>query len=454
MMKHNVNQILGESKFNRFHGLILFCCMFLIVCDGYDLVVYGTVVPSLMEAWSISPVQAGTIGSYALIGMMIGSLLLGSIGDKIGRKRTSLYCVVLFSVFMILSGFAGGPTEFGIYRFITGIGLGGLMPNVIALMTEYSPKSNRSMIVAIMFNGYSIGGITAAVSSLTLISTFGWKYIFIIGGVIPLVLTPFIAIFLPETPKHYLIKNQHNKLRQVLNKINSALIIRPDDQFEVEVQRKKGIPIIQLFNDKRAFSTLMFWITFFMSLLTIYGFNTWLPKLMVNAGYPLASSIWFLLVFNGGAAFGSVLGGWLADRIGGRKVLIAFYLIGGLSVFSISFNPNITLLYILIFITGATTLGSQNIGNAYISQFYPSDMRSTGVGAALGIGRIGGILGPTLGGILLSLQISFQGNFLVFAIPGLVASVAIALVQDKYSSQSLSEGNRVKQRPYEQVLTE
>ncbi len=436
MTKHNVTDFLDTAKFNRFHGLILFCTMFLIVIDGYDLVVYGAVVPSLMEAWSISPVQAGTLGSYALIGMMLGALTLGALGDKFGRKTISIFCMLLFSVFMILSGFASGATDFGIYRFITGLGLGGLMPNVIALMTEYSPKRNRSMIVAFMFNGYSIGGIISALSSLALISTLGWKYVFILGVLIPLILSPFIAALLPETPQYYLAKNKQEKLAKILKKINPAIQIQPDAQFEINVEKKKGVPIVHLFRNKRGTSTLMFWITFFMSLLTIYGFNTWLPNLMVDAGYALASGIWFLLVFNGGAAFGSLMGGWLSDRFGARKVLVVFYLIGALCILTIGFNPSAVLLYILVFITGSTTLGSQNVGNAFVSQYYPSDLRSTGTGAALGVGRIGGILGPYLGGLLVSMGVSFQGNFLVFAIPGLLAAIAIGFVKDKYGEIS------------------
>ena len=175
----------------------------------------------------------------------------------------------------------------------------------------------------------------------------------------------------------------------------------------------------------------MFWVTFFMSLIMIYGLNTWLPKLMNEAGFPLGSSLSFLLALNVGAALGSVIMGWLADLWGVKRAIIMFYLIAAITISSLGFATNMILLYVLVALAGATTMGTQNLTNAYISQYYPTSIRSTGLGWASGIGRIGGILGPTIGGFLLASSLELQLNFMIFAIPGLIAALAVCFTDRK-----------------------
>lgn len=169
-----VSEIIDVQKFNRFHLRVLLCCIFIIICDGYDMFMLGTIMPSLIEHWNISAVEAGLFSSYALFGMMIGALVFGPLADKLGRKKIILICTVLFSLFTFTSGFADTPTSFGVQRFAAGLGLGGVMPNLIAIITEYSPKKLRSTLVAIMFSGHALGGVVAALGAMYLIPNFGW----------------------------------------------------------------------------------------------------------------------------------------------------------------------------------------------------------------------------------------------------------------------------------------
>lgn len=431
MSQPSVKQMIDESKFGRFHFLLLLWCASIIVFDGYDLVVYGSVVPVLMKEWAISPIQAGAIGSYALIGMMLGALIFGPLADKIGRKNVILICVTVFSIFTFLAGFSQGPTSFSILRFLAGVGLGGVMPNVIALMTDYAPKFIRSTLVSMVFIGYSIGGILAAVFSMIFTPTV-WQAVFWIGA-FPLLLLPLMIKTLPESVNYLLKKKKYHQLGQVLKKIqpnHQPLTIYKNE----EVDSTKSMPVIKLFEQKRGLSTLMFWSANFMCLLMVYGLNTWLPKLMSNAGYPLGSSLTFLIVLNVGAIVGTIIGGSLADKLSIKKVLIFFYLLGGVGLIFLGFKSNTFILYTLVFLAGAGTIGTQNIANSYISQYYPAYIRSTGMGMAFGIGRIGAIVGPTLGGVLLAINISLQVNFLVFAIPGIIATIAISLVQERYGN--------------------
>ena len=211
----NLQRVIDDSKFNRFHGLVLFWCAFVIIFDGYDLVIYGSVLPHLMTEWGLTPAEAGSLGSVALIGMMIGAFIFGPLADKIGRKNVILFCLALFSFFTGIIGFSTSTTEFGIYRFISGLGLGGVMPNAIALITEYAPRKHKSTLVSIMFSGYSVGGVMAAGLGILLIQPFGWRSLFFIGA-LPLLFLPLMYKTLPESPSYLLLKNRKRQLGSIL----------------------------------------------------------------------------------------------------------------------------------------------------------------------------------------------------------------------------------------------
>ncbi|MFB5284009.1 MFS transporter [Peribacillus sp. Hz7] len=448
MRSINISRTVDESKFNRFHGLVLFLCAFIIVCDGFDLVIYGSVVSVLMEEWQLTAVQAGTLGSYALIGMMCGAFIFAPLADKIGRKKVIIVCVLLFSLFTGLIGLAKNPTEFGIYRLISGLGLGGVLPITVALMTEYAPKPLRNRLVTIMMCGYSLGGIIAAGLAIFLIPKFGWESVFFVGA-LPLLTLPIIIKLLPESLEFLLARNKHKEIGRLLSKIDPSYTPEKNDRYESVIPKKTGITVAKLFGDGRALSTLLFWVSFFMCLLMVYGLNTWLPKLMAQAGYALGSSLMFLLVLNAGAILGSVIGGWAADRWNTKKVVICYFILGGIALTLLGTHPNTFVLYTLVAIAGATTIGTQIILYSYVSQYYPIQIRSTGLGWASGVGRIGGIVGPILGGVLLSAQLPLQLNFMVFAIPGVIAAIAIVIIREKKSP--LSEVSLERSEPIEKV---
>lgn len=428
----NAGTIINEAKFNKFHAAVVFWCAFTIVFDAYDLVIFGSAVPVLIEEWSLTPAQAGTLGSYALIGMMLGALIFGPLADKFGRKRVIIFCVGLFSLFTMMIAFVSNLVVFASFRFIAGLGLGGVMPNAIALVSEYSPKKLKSTLVSIMFSGYSIGGMLAAGLAIFLIPKFGWESLFFAGG-LPLLALPLMYKMLPESPTILLVTRKSKDLRKYLLKANPDIDLREGDQITLDLPPEKGSPVKNLFSRGRALSTVMFWLSFFMCLLMVYGINTWLPELMRKSGYPLGSSLTFLFVLNFGAMFGAIGGGWLADRLGPKKILILFYLSAAISIFLLGFKVNMVILYLLVAIAGAATIGTQIIANAYVSQYYPSEMRSSGIGWSLGIGRIGAIAGPLIGGVLLSMSLPVSQNFLAFAIPGMIAAVSILFVQERYA---------------------
>lgn len=428
-------QVIAESKFNKFHLLVFLWCFFAIAFDGFDIALYGIGLPFMMDDFGLTTVEAGAIGSYSLVGMMIGSFVLGSLSDLIGRKKILAICMGLFSLFSLLAGLAPNATMFTIMRFISALGMGGLMPAVIAIMTEYSPKKNRALTVALMYCGYSIGGILASLIGMYAMESLGWRFLYWLG-IIPLLTLPFFLKQFPESLSYTILRKQGGKIATILNKVDPKGNYQATDDFEYATvqEQAKGLPVKKLFSDRRLVSTLAFWVAVFSCLLMIYGLNTWLPKIMQESGFGITSSLSFNLVLAVGQIGGSLLGGIFVERLGHRKVLLFMFLIGAVCFISLSMTSHTLVLYGLIALGGACTGGTQNLVNPYISEFYPREIRATGLSVTVGIGRIGAILAPVIIGLLLATNVAPQSAFMAFAIPSILGGVAFLFVQEKYGS--------------------
>lgn len=424
MKRIDVAKVIDDAKFNPFHWMVMCLCALLLIFDGYDLFIYGVVLPVIMKQWGLSPLQAGALGSYALFGMMFGALTFGTLADKIGRKKGIAVCFALFSGATIVNGFATTPTEFGIFRFLAGLGCGGLMPNAVALMNEYAPKRLRSTLVAVMFSGYSLGGMLSAGVGIYMLPRFGWESMFFAAAV-PLVLLPAILYYLPESIGFLVRQGRHEQARALLARIDPSRTLGASDELVLHETKGGSVSVLELFREGRLVRTLCLWVAFFCCLLMVYALSSWLPKLMASAGYSLGSSLTFLLALNFGGMAGAILGGWLGDRFNLYKVMVGFFVAAGLSISLLGFNSPTPLLYLLIAIAGATTIGTQILLYAGTAQFYGLSIRSTGLGWASGIGRNGAIVGPLLGGALMTAQLPLQMNFMVFAIPGGIAALAM-----------------------------
>ncbi|MFC8562551.1 MFS transporter [Peribacillus frigoritolerans] len=429
------SDIIAVSKFNRFHLLVFLWCFYAIAFDGYEIAMYGVGLPWMMEEWDLTSIQAGAVGSYSLFGMMMGALILAPIADKHGRKNVLVICMILFSVFTLGAGIAPNLTWFTVMRFIAAIGMGALMPNVISLMTEYSPKQNRAIIVAAMYCGYSIGGILASLVGMYIIPYTDWRVLYFIG-ILPLLTLPIFMKQFPESLSYYLAKKEFGKVVEILNKVKPEGDFKETDDFRLSEaeQRGKGSPVKKLFTNKRAFSTISIWMAVFCTLMMAYGLNTWLPKMMQDSGFSITSSLSFNLVLCLGQIGGSLIGGYYAGKIGHRKILVTLFFLGAVTFVALSATTNTIGVYLLIFMGGACTVGAMNLANPYITEYYPREIRTTGMGYSQAIGRIGSILAPTLIAFLLSTGMDPKGAFATFALPSIIAAVGYILVQEKHGS--------------------
>lgn len=435
--KIDVNSVVDNAKFTPFHFNVVAWCLLIILFDGYDLAINGVVLPLLMQDWGLSAVQAGMLASTALAGMMFGAMFFGSLADKIGRKKVIMICIVLFSGLTFAGGFASNPTEFAILRFLAGLGIGGVMPNLVALTSEYAPQRMRSTLVTTMFSGYAVGGVMAALLGSWFTPSFGWEIMFFIAG-IPLFLLPVIWKFLPESLAFVVKQNKQQQARHIVRRLAPHLTVKETTTFELnQTNTPEAANVASLFRRGRTRNTLLFWLAFFTCLLTMYALSSWLPKLMMAAGYSMDNSLMFMMVMNIGAVMGIVGGGILADRYHIKPVLMVLGITGAIVMSLMGLDSPQIVLYLLVFLAGAASIGSQMLLYSYVAQFYPLAVRSTGIGWSSAIGRMGAIVGPILIGALLGMDLPHQINFIAVGIPVLITAIAVALIMNEDESESI-----------------
>ncbi|MFJ3522375.1 MFS transporter [Pseudomonas sp. NPDC090203] len=428
MAHHDALEVAATAPVNRFHYGLLFWCSFIMLFDGYDLVIYGSVVPHLMEQWSLPAVQAGWMGSAALFGMMFGALTLGPLADRFGRRKVILVAIGLGSLTALANAFAWDAWSFAVLRFVTGIGLGGTIPNIVALINDMAPRARRNIMTTIMLGCYSLGALLSALVALLVLARFGWRSTFIIAG-LPLLTLPWMYRYLPESLP-YLVRRDKASASALLRRIKPSLDVA-SVRWPVVDAPQVGGSVQGLFTEGRGLRTLALWIGFAMCLLMVYGLNTWLPKIMVAGGYPLVSGLKFLVTMNLGATAGALGGGWLADRWGAKPTLLILLLLSVISLGVLGLKPGPVMLYVVLLIAGAATLGSLAVIHGFAAQQYPTDIRATGISWCSAMGRLGGIAGPALGGLMLSMNLSLQLNFVLCAVPGVIGFLAVAAVIER-----------------------
>jgi AAHS family 4-hydroxybenzoate transporter-like MFS transporter len=361
--------------------------------DGFDAQAMGFVAPALLQQWHISRVALSPILSSGLVGMLIGALAFGPLGDRIGRKRVLLLCTLWFGAGSLLTARAGSVEAMLWLRLVTGFGLGGAMPNATALTAEYMPARFRATGVMLMFFGFSIGAAIGGFVAAGIIGRYGWPAVFVVGGLLPLVMA-ILLLALPESVRFL-------------------------------QERKQRFPVAQLFTEGRARTTLLLWVVFFMSLLDLYFLNSWLPTVIHDAGVPLSQAIAITAMFQIGGAVAAIVLGRVVDRQRSYRVLALVYLGAAVCVFLIGLvSATVAIETAAVFAAGFCVVGGQTCSNSLAAESYPTAVRSTGVGWALGIGRIGSIVGPVLGGLLLSFNWGMRRVFLAAAIPAVIAALA------------------------------
>ncbi len=400
----------------RHAGWVAPLCWAAVVLDGFDLVVLGVVLPSLLteRSWGLNPSSASLISVVGLVGVMIGALTTGPISDVIGRRRTMLLTVVTFSVLTLLCAFAPNPEVFGLLRFLAGLGLGGVLPTALALINEQAARGRGGRATTQMMTGYHVGAVLTALLGILVIPSLGWRWMFVLGALPALVLVPLLVRYLPESGA-YLAAREARRTQA------------PQTAVAAPAARREG-SLGLLFRHGLVRSTLAFWVTSFMGLLLVYGLNTWLPQIMRSAGYELGAALGLLLVLNIGAVLGLLVAGRVADRIGTRRAAVAWFSASAVFLALLSVRlPGIGV-YAVVLATGVFVFSAQVLVYAYVARVYPAAARGAALGGAAGVGRLGAITGPFLTGILLTAGIAYPWGFYLFAVVAVIGAVAVAVV--------------------------
>jgi MFS family permease len=378
-----------------------------VLLDGFDLVVLGTVLPVLLQekVWGLNPASASVVSTVGLVGMMLGALAIGTVTDVIGRRKALMLAVASFSLFTALCAFAPSVFIFGLLRFLAGLGLGGCLPTAIALVNEFSRPDRKGRSTTLIMTGYHVGAVITALLGIVVIPSLGWRALFILGALPALVLIPLMWKNLPE-----------------------SRVFEPAPVKDV---------IGSLFKPGLVRATLAFWVASFMGLLLVYGLNTWLPQIMRAAGYPLGAALSLLLTLNIGAVIGLLIAGVVADRIGVRRSTIIWFLASAIFLGLLSVKlPGIGV-YVAVLIAGTFVFSAQVLVYAYVGRTYSDANRATGLGWTAGIGRIGAICGPLLGGAMLTAGVAYPWGFYAFALVAALGAAAVFAIGSRAADREL-----------------
>ena len=399
----DLRQFLDGHAFSRYQALVIGLCVLVVLVEGFDAQAMGYVAPAVSRQLHIARAALGPVLSSGLLGMMLGALALGPIGDRIGRRPIILLSLSLVALGSLLTATADSVRALLAFRLLTGVGLGGSLPSLIALNSEYTPRRLRATAIVIAGCGFSIGASLGGFVSAGLLGRFGWRSIFVTGGVLPFLVAVFLIAWLPESIRFLAMKGgKGERLARILSKISPGAGISTLRSFSTGEQPAAGF-LGQLFTGGRTRLTLALWAMFFLNLLDVYFLNSWLPTVMHDAGIALERAIVITALFQAGGTLGALSLGRLIDRALSYRVLAWAYVAAGLCVFLIgAAGTSAALLAGSVFASGFCVVGGQIGANALAAESYPTTLRATGVGWALGIGRIGSVLGPLMGGALLS----------------------------------------------------
>jgi len=424
----DVQAFIDGQRFSGYQWLVLVLCFLIVAVDGFDTAAIGYIAPSLVQEWGIDKASLGPVMSAALFGLAGGALFAGPLADRVGRKTVLVLSVFFFGAWSLATAFANSLEALTAMRFLTGLGLGAAMPNAVTLMSEFAPSRRRAVLVNTMFCGFPLGSAAGGFVAAWMIPHYGWHSVLVLGGVVPLALAVMLTTLLPESVRYLVVREQPaERVRRVLARI-TGVAIDPAVRFTLgEAAPRTGSAIGTVLSPRYRLGTLMLWLTYFMGLVIFYLLTSWMPTLMKDAGFSIERAAFLTALFPLGGGVGTIVAGWLMDRMNPNKVIAFTYALTGVLIYAVGQGSGgpLLLLGVLIFLAGTAMNGAQSSMPSLAAGFYPTKGRATGVAWMLGIGRFGGIAGALLGAELMRRHLSFDAIFTLLAVPALLAAGAL-----------------------------
>ncbi|MGW0582320.1 MFS transporter [Streptomyces sp. NPDC002920] len=422
-----------SARGSRLALLVVGLCWLAVLFDGLDMFIYGSVLPHLLETrtFGLTADTAGDLGSYATFGMLVGALTAGTVADRVGRKNLMVGCVVLFSLASGVCATADGVTVFGLGRTLAGVGLGGLLPTAISMVSDYAPRGRGAIVIGLLMTAHHAGGILSAYVAKWLVDPVSWRAAFWVC-VVPLLFAPVLAKFLPESLSFLVAKGRTDEAAALAARYD---VEPPGAKSGRRTAADRWDALAGLFRGGEWIQTLLYWLASFGGLLLVYGVATWLPTLMRAEGYALANALTFVVVFNLGGIVGMLVAGRAADRFGAPRISAVWFALtaAGVALLGVHMSTSVTM--VVVFLTGVFLNSAQTMIYATVAISSDPGNRATAVGWTSGMGRFGAVFGPWLGGQLLAAG-NGEWGFTAFALAGVSSMVFIGIAALRTTKQS------------------
>lgn len=426
----DVQAFINAQPLSRYQWRVVILCFLIVFLDGLDTAAMGFIAPALSAEWGIDRASLGPVMSAALIGMVFGALGSGPLADRFGRKVVLVVAVFLFGLFSLLSAYSSNIDQLLILRLLTGLGLGAAMPNATTLLSEYTPERLKSLLVTSMFCGFNLGMACGGFVSAKLIPAMGWHSLLMLGGILPLILTVVLMIWLPESARFLVVRNLGvDRIRKVLAPISRQEVNAAKDFSVPEQKTVRSRNVLKvIFSGTYSAGTLLLWLTYFMGLVIVYLLTSWLPTLMRDSGASMEQSAFIGALFQFGGVLSAVGVGWAMDKYNPHKVIGCAYFLAGVFAWLVGQSlGNVAVLATLVLLAGMCINGAQSAMPSLAARFYPTQGRATGVSWMLGIGRFGAILGAWAGATLLGLGWNFEQVLTALVVPAALAAIAVLI---------------------------
>ncbi|MGY8919687.1 MAG: MFS transporter [Flavobacteriales bacterium] len=429
-MPVSFKHLIDKSSMTRVQYSTIGICFLMNILDGMDVLIISYCAPAISESWSLGPEALGIVFSAGLAGMTLGALFLAPYADQFGRKKIILLSAILMGVSVLLTAYSESVNQLITLRFLSGIGIGSMLASTAALTSEYTPNKSKDFWVSFVLSGYPVGAVISGYIAVSIIPSTGWQMMFVIAGAASIITIPLIYLFLSESIEFYLKKQPVGALEKV-NKIFLKMNFNSMNKLPLIEISPTVTAVKQLLSNNYKISTLQLWSALFFAFGCLYFLISWIPKLATNAGLSIELAIYAGTVFNIGAFFGIVLQGYCSSKIGLKKTISIFFLITAvlMAVFKIFIGSN--WLLIIFGLLGFFIQGGFVGLYAVAARLYPTEFRTTGVGWAIGAGRLGGVLGPLAGGVLVGMGFSMSTNFIIFSFPALLAAILTYFIHSK-----------------------
>jgi MFS transporter, AAHS family, 4-hydroxybenzoate transporter len=435
MTQINISRLVDSARLRPFHVWLTFWCLLAMMSDGFDLLNASIAGPAIIKDWGISRAALGPVFSASLVGFFVGAPFFGYLGDRFGRRIAIISSLIFIGLTTLACAWARDLQELLWLRFLSGLGLGGVLPNVIALMGEFTPLRFRATMMVVMSMGISLGGAIPGLVGVTLMPTYGWPVIFIVGGIIPIVIGLCLIFAIPESIKFMVLRGGRDEaVSRLVQKLDPSAPVGPESRFILDQTEgssaTRGSPLA-LFRNGWAVVTVLVWLIFVLNLMANNLMNAWLPMIVQTGGQSAAQGSFAGSLYQLGGSVGGLALGILIDRIGLKILTIIFAIAVPVLAFTGFAGSSENLLLVMAFICGCVIVGTQNALNAGAGIIYPTALRANGVGYALGVGRVGSITGPLIGSLLTSLAMPLQVFFYVTAVAPLLCAVASTILLNR-----------------------